>query len=102
MFKISKKYIRKYFFMVALFVNKLLLGLAAFSAMFWLCWADAVSPVPIVLLFLSLFWVAFECFVIIILQAKNEQHRAAEKYSALEQDRIRRFNSGAEAAKDYI
>lgn len=87
---------------MALIVHKLLLALALFSAIFWLCCVDAVSLIPLLLLVLSLFWAVVELLIIAYLQEKIEKQTKIRKHLAIEQDRIRRFNSGKEAAKDYI
>ena len=86
----------------ALMVNKILLILAIFSAMFWLCCLDAVSIVPAVLLVFSLLWAIVELLIIAYLFEKIERQLETEKYVALEKDRIKSFNSGAKAAEDYI
>ena len=87
---------------MALMVNKILLVLALFSAMFWVCCVDAVSMVPLLLLILSLFWAMSELLIIAYLEEKNKKQAEKEIYIALEQDRIKRFNSGKVAAEDYI
>lgn len=87
---------------MAMTIHIILLGLALFSAMFWVCCVDAVSLIPLLLLVLSLIWVAVELLIIAYLQEKQNKLAEAQKHSAIEQDRIRRFNSGMEAAKDYI
>lgn len=86
----------------ALIANKILLFIAMFSAMFWLCCLDTASIVPVVLLVLSLFWAIVEILIIAYLWEKIEKQQEKENYIALEQDRIKRFNSGAKAAEDYI
>lgn len=87
---------------MAMTIHIILLAIALFSAMFWVCCVDAVSLIPLLLLVLSLIWVAVELLIIAYLQEKQNKLAETEKNRAIEQDRIRRFNSGMEAAKDYI